>query len=159
MQWTVLQSSKWKWNVNYWLLLYGDWLCDLRCNWVDTARMGSTSDLLVCSDPAVRYVVAAVAIEVRALWCHLYADRFLHSMVWLACCSILVSSQQRRWSSVHVYLAMVDLSVKPLMQASLCSFRHVSSWHFVCRAQYLFSRVPTIMTVNDEKWQVKPHAC
>ena len=50
------------------------WLFSLRCGRVDMAHMGSTSKLLVCGDPAVGYMVATVAIEVRAFWCRLYAD-------------------------------------------------------------------------------------
>ena len=52
---------------------YVHWLSDLRCSQVDAAHMGFTSDLLVCGNPAVGYVIATVVIEVQALWCHLYA--------------------------------------------------------------------------------------
>ena len=50
-----------------------------------------------------------------------------NSIVRVACCSILVSPQLIGWSSVQACLAMADLSMKPLMHASLCSFRRVSS--------------------------------
>ena len=50
-----------------------------------------------------------------------------NSIVQLACCSILVSSQWMGWSSVQACSAMADLSMKAFMQASLCSFRCVSS--------------------------------
>ena len=50
------------------------WLFDLRCGRVDVARVSSTSKLLVHGDPAVGYVIAIVAIEVRT---HSYADCFL----------------------------------------------------------------------------------
>lgn len=53
-------------------------LSDLRCGQVDTACMGSTSDVLVCGNPAVRYVVITVTIEVGALWCYTYADCLPH---------------------------------------------------------------------------------
>ena len=38
--------------------------CLVRCSQVDAAHLGSTSDIVVSADPAVRYVVATVAIEV-----------------------------------------------------------------------------------------------
>ena len=49
------------------------------------------------------------------------------SMVGLACHSMLVSSQWIGWSSIHVCSSMADLSVTPLMRASLCSFRRIST--------------------------------
>ena len=39
------------------------WLSDLQCSQVYVARTSSTSELLVCGDPAVRYIVAIVTIE------------------------------------------------------------------------------------------------
>ena len=42
--------------------------------WVQPERIPP----LVCGDLAVGYVVATVTIEVRALWCRLYADSFLY---------------------------------------------------------------------------------
>ena len=36
---------------------HAHWLSDLWCSQVDTAHMGSTSDLCVCGDPAVGYVL------------------------------------------------------------------------------------------------------
>ena len=54
-----------------------------------------------------------------------------NSIVRLACCSILVSSQRMGWSSIQACSAMADLSVKPLMQASLCSFRRVPTRRLV----------------------------
>ena len=41
------------------------------------AHVGSTPKLPVRGDPVDGYVVAAVAIEVWALWCRPYADCFL----------------------------------------------------------------------------------
>ena len=59
-------------------------------------------------------------------------------MVRLACCSILVSSQQWiGWSSIHVCLTMADLSLKPLVHVSLCSFRDISNRRFVL-LMYIF---------------------
>ena len=65
--------------------------------------------------------------------CKLLPSWIISSIVRLAHCHILVSSQQMRWSSIYVCLVMADLSVKPLMHASLYSFRLVSSQHFVWR--------------------------
>ena len=57
----------------------------------------------------------------------LSASVMTSSMVWLARCKIFVSAQLIGWSFAHACSAMADLSVRYLVQASLCSFRRVSS--------------------------------
>ena len=53
------------------------------------------------------------------------------SMVRLARCKIFVSAQLIGWSFAHACSAMADLSVRYLVQASLCSFRRAYSRRFV----------------------------
>ena len=95
------------------------------------AHAGSTPKLPVHGDPAVGYTVA---IELSGIVRIQIASFTTNSIIWLACCSILVSSQWMGWSSIQACLAMADFFVKPLMHASLCSFRCVRSWHvdYVC---------------------------
>ena len=50
---------------------------NLRCGRVGVACMGSTPKLPVRGDPAVRHVIATIAIEVWTLQCRPYADCFL----------------------------------------------------------------------------------
>ena len=56
------------------------WPSKLQCGWVGMASMVSTCKLLVCGDPVVGHVIATTVIEVRALWCVLYSDCFLHDL-------------------------------------------------------------------------------
>ena len=64
------------------LLIELCWACMLFIQftmwWVGTACAGSTLKPPVHGDPAVGYVIAAIAIEVRPLWCRPYADSFLY---------------------------------------------------------------------------------
>ena len=62
-----------------------------------------------------------------------------NSIVWLACCSILLSLQRMGWSSVQACSAIADLSMKPMIHAKY-SFRRVSSQH-VASAIYTFPQV------------------
>ena len=50
-----------------------------------------------------------------------------NSIVRVACCCILVSPLQMGWSSIQACSVWADFSVKPLMRASLRSFRCVST--------------------------------
>ena len=61
----------------------------------------------------------------------LSASFMTSSMVRLAGCKIFVLVQLIGWSFAHACSAMADLSVRHLVQASLCSFRRVSSRRFV----------------------------
>ena len=99
--------------------------------------------VLVRGDPAVGNVVATVAIEAQALWCHPYA-RLLPLRLYnsIACCNILVSSQRMGWSGVFGYGRLVheafDACVLMLLQTCfkpVCSLADVhlsaGAWHFV----------------------------
>ena len=61
----------------------------------------------------------------------LSASFMTSSIVRLARHKIFVSAQLIGWSFAHVCSAMADLSVRYFVQASLCSFKQVSSWRFV----------------------------
>ena len=61
----------------------------------------------------------------------LSASFMTSSMVRLARCKIFVLVQLIGWSFAHACSAMADLSVRYLVQASLCSFKRVSSRRFV----------------------------
>ena len=61
----------------------------------------------------------------------LSASFMTSSIVRLARCKIFVSAQLIGWSFVHACSAMADSSVRHLVQASLCSFKRISSQRFV----------------------------
>ena len=67
----------------------------------------------------------------------LSASYMTSSIVRLARGKIFASAQLTGWPFAHACSAMADLSVRHLVQASLCSFRRVSRWRFVCRMYIL----------------------
>ena len=62
----------------------------------------------------------------------MFSDSFMtSSMVRLARCRTFVASQRMGWSFVHACSAIADLSVRPFLHASRCSFSLVPSLRLV----------------------------
>ena len=76
----------------------------------------------------------------------IYSASFItSSMVWLACCIIFVSFLLMGWLSVQAYSDIADLSVWPLMQASLYYLslvsRHLTEVYLTTNARYFVNDV------------------
>ena len=88
------------------------------------ARCPTMAPLPVQREPTVRYNSYPLSLlkhESAGVDCMHKASFITSSMVWLACCKILVPLQLMGWSSDQTCSVIADLSVWHLMQASLCS--------------------------------------
>ena len=94
--------------------------------WVWRARVPPPSFLYVAiQQSGMSYLPSRLKCEFSGVVCMQIASFTTDSIVQLSCCSVLVSPQRMGWSSVQACSVIADLSVKPLMHPSLCSFRRV----------------------------------
>lgn len=124
------------WHVSLLIAHIGHacWLFDLRCSQVDSAHTGSTFELFVCGDPAVRYVIAIVVIKVWAsLVCRLHPSRLT---LWLVHPSLRSKTPDPLPTEKQANVSYKVLYRHPLCTTCYLNIKKYSTFIHINFAQY-----------------------